>query len=784
MPKVDLAQDVALTSWTATDGTLTNITTCMTDGNFATNCGGLISPTNGLRVGINLDPAIIAGFRLVLRLGLGMGTVAGNLAMLAYNSSTTVTTTAKVVVNATGTGSYSFVAPQAFVDELADLGGGSFAVRIVPDLGGSARVNKREGEYARVNRKVSKADEVELTSWNGTDGTLTDETSCMTDSEVGTKCGDKIRDDVGSRLEVPIAPSAIHGFAIELTVEQGGMDNPGDCAMLAYTSASAVTTTSKVVLNVNGDAVYKFVAPQAFVNQLTDLGGKFAVRLVADLGGGLTAEKHEAEYSDLVNLVAFSSEGLAEFAAALDGGRCYVAPTTVAANFTVAAAEVERGCAVSAQVNADFQASVQVEKALAAASQADADFAQQLETERTIAASLESLAELAQQVTRERGVATSVAALADLDQSLSLESARSFALVVSPDFAIRLDGLQRRFECDNVVSVDVAAGLTVDKVLAANVVSTAVFAASFEREREVATALEALAELSQAIEVERPLEVDLEALVVQNALLEIDDRLLRANVTADADFTVTLGEVDRPLELALTADADFTDALTVEKLFVEDVDVATDFTVALTEVERPLSVTFDALAQLAAELDAGRNLVADVDADADFTVGPLTRLVQRFVDVRVDADFQVSPSYDHELAFALDVQADFVENFVSASRLIFADWDADVDLEQQLDRQPGCAAFATALANFQVEEPLLDLSLVVDALVDADFLIDTILNENELAISLTANADFLMEFETDRLPGVNANAQAFVVPNLQTGAFVVPGTREFTVSTT
>lgn len=151
--KIDAAFDIALVSWLAVDGLATDITTCMTDGNLGSNCGADIrAGNNALRMEVNQDPTGVTSF--TARVEISQVMTAGDYAMLAYDSATTVVTTDKIVVNIGATGTFDFVATAGFISQLFDQGGGSFAVRIIPNLNNSARVSKSEGDHETVGPTI------------------------------------------------------------------------------------------------------------------------------------------------------------------------------------------------------------------------------------------------------------------------------------------------------------------------------------------------------------------------------------------------------------------------------------------------------------------------------------------------------------------------------------------------------------------------------------------------------------------------------------------------------
>ncbi len=151
---VDGAFDIVITSWLVADGASTDITACMTDENLGTNCGSEIRAiNNALRLEVMKDPATLTS--LTMRLEVSGVMTAGDYAMLAYDSATGVTTTDKIVLTVSATGTFDFVATAGFISQLFDQGGGSFAIRIVPDLNGGGRISKSEGDTEAVGPLVT-----------------------------------------------------------------------------------------------------------------------------------------------------------------------------------------------------------------------------------------------------------------------------------------------------------------------------------------------------------------------------------------------------------------------------------------------------------------------------------------------------------------------------------------------------------------------------------------------------------------------------------------------------
>ncbi len=617
--------------------------------------------------------------------------------------------------------------------------------------------------------KVNQADSVILTSWTSSDGTLSDFTTCMTDGDFGTNC-ERVSNLLGWRFEIDLDPTTINGFTLRYEVgDIGGMENPGDWAMLAYDSSSTVVTTAKVVVNIAAAGSFDFVAPQAFIDELADIGaGVFAVRLAPDLNGAGINRGREAEFFDIQKTMAIAFTADADFTMATEVERPIVVASQADADF-VQFFTRDRPLAVSLQADANFQLSTEFELALAHVVVADADFAMAIEVDRALVADVAIDADFAMAIGRTKLIGFSFAADADFQiagfqKRLNVAS----AAVIDADFTMAIE-VVKELAFSFTGDADFTIGLTKTFELAFAFEADADFTLSVVRDRGLIVAVPAVADFTQALEVEKELVFAFEALVEQDALLEISDRLFRSNLVVDADFTMAI-EVAKNLAFSSAADADFTMAIELTKELVAAVTIDADFAQELA-VERPIDFALTVDADFTNAFDAGRCMVAPFVADADFTVAPITRLSLLATDVRVDANFQAIATHDLVLAFALVVEADFTENFVEAQRLIFAAFDATADFSLQYNRQPGIQVAPEFLANFQLNPLTLSSSNKLNFVAEANFDITTLVNDLSVAVSLLADANFLMEFETDRLPG--GPADAFVIPNLQSSAFVI-----------
>lgn len=137
----------AVEAWTATDYDAddlaldADITACMTNGTPAQDCDEFKEGTLNCRVEIDIDPTIV--LTLKVRFYFNSVMTAGNNALLPYVDPDSVSITNEVVEDYTTPGQWiEHVCSPAFIAQLADQGGGSFAVRLASGEGGVSGVSK------------------------------------------------------------------------------------------------------------------------------------------------------------------------------------------------------------------------------------------------------------------------------------------------------------------------------------------------------------------------------------------------------------------------------------------------------------------------------------------------------------------------------------------------------------------------------------------------------------------------------------------------------------------
>lgn len=89
----------------------------------------------------------------------------------------------------------------------------------------------------------SRADEVILSSETGSDGTLTDETSCMSDGSLGTSCVE-VKAAQGLRIEWPHTPGAMSSVTIRIGINSTMAD--GTNRLAPYDTSSTIDNTNGV----------------------------------------------------------------------------------------------------------------------------------------------------------------------------------------------------------------------------------------------------------------------------------------------------------------------------------------------------------------------------------------------------------------------------------------------------------------------------------------------------------------------------------------------------------
>lgn len=141
---IETAKKTVLSDYLDDDGTFTDQTSCLTNGDTATSCEELNGEAEAHRVEVNLPKTAWSAF--TLRVHCNSVMTSGNVALLAYTDSNSVTATAKNVV-AAATAYFDLTGDASFMAELGDVGGGNWAVRVVTDDGQSTKYKVCEYEF-------------------------------------------------------------------------------------------------------------------------------------------------------------------------------------------------------------------------------------------------------------------------------------------------------------------------------------------------------------------------------------------------------------------------------------------------------------------------------------------------------------------------------------------------------------------------------------------------------------------------------------------------------------
>jgi hypothetical protein len=143
---IDQGEEVALATETGDDGALVDITACLTDDTSATSCVE-VKAGQGLRIEVFLDPATLdpAGTH-TLRLGINQAMTTGTLRIAPYSDVDSIDDTNGITTAAIlGAGDVDTVLDAAFIADLADLGGGRFAIRVFEN-GSLAKIKVGEAD--------------------------------------------------------------------------------------------------------------------------------------------------------------------------------------------------------------------------------------------------------------------------------------------------------------------------------------------------------------------------------------------------------------------------------------------------------------------------------------------------------------------------------------------------------------------------------------------------------------------------------------------------------------
>lgn len=118
---------------TAVDGTLTDITTCMTDDNIILNCFKLNKDDKAIRIEFQDDfpPDVDDTITIHWAMGHNIGMGTDLIDLYAHDAASTVSATAPILgVAVVSNGSSTFTLVQSFIDELVQFNTDRWAVRV------------------------------------------------------------------------------------------------------------------------------------------------------------------------------------------------------------------------------------------------------------------------------------------------------------------------------------------------------------------------------------------------------------------------------------------------------------------------------------------------------------------------------------------------------------------------------------------------------------------------------------------------------------------------------
>lgn len=150
----DLVEAIlGITSWLDADGTLEDRTDDATDNDFGKSFVVIDADEQAGKATWNTgQPDLAAGDTISIHQNAESDPI--TWALLAYTAASAVTATGKITLAGGDDILLVFTLTQAFIDQLADLGSGKFAVRIVEDLQ-TALPQDFENELAEVDAVLS-----------------------------------------------------------------------------------------------------------------------------------------------------------------------------------------------------------------------------------------------------------------------------------------------------------------------------------------------------------------------------------------------------------------------------------------------------------------------------------------------------------------------------------------------------------------------------------------------------------------------------------------------------
>lgn len=193
-----------------------------------------------------------------------------------------------------------------------------------------------------------------------------------------------------------------------------------------------------------------------------------------------------------------------------------------------------------------------------------------------------------------------------------------------------------------------------DRNMASNLEATADLTADAKVDRGMASSMQALAEASIALGVDRQLAAALDATADLSSVLSVD-RFMASALDATADFAAALtiqGQVLYEASMAVTAD--FTAALSVDRQVAASCAVTADLGAALDR-QPGLASAVDVTADLTASADIDRGVAAAVAASADLTAHVI-RDVPLIVAMAADATLAAALTVSGEVTFVEGIE--------------------------------------------------------------------------------------------------------------------------------
>ncbi|GAG83212.1 unnamed protein product, partial [marine sediment metagenome] len=160
-----------------------------------------------------------------------------------------------------------------------------------------------------------------VTNW-ADDVINSDITTCMTNDTLDDGCIE-CKLNQGVRIEISACPpSSLNTLTVRFYCDDSMQ--LGENAMVPYTDADSVSDVNKIVIDIQAVGQwYEFVTTEAFRNQLADLGGKFAVRLISNDVIETKNKFGEAEYDAIYT--TYKYEGITKDKDGTVLGSCHVA---------------------------------------------------------------------------------------------------------------------------------------------------------------------------------------------------------------------------------------------------------------------------------------------------------------------------------------------------------------------------------------------------------------------------------------------------------------------------